>query len=49
MILGCILVYGVLLGIGMVLYGQPAMGYTMIAFGALSALGIALTWKKSMT
>ncbi|MFC4993993.1 sodium:solute symporter family protein [Rubritalea tangerina] len=49
MILGCILVYGVLLGVGMVLYGQSGAGYTTIAVGVLAGLGIVGTWKKSMT
>jgi len=48
MILGCVLVYGVLLGVGLVLYGQTGMGYGMIGVGVLAALGIAKTWKKSV-
>lgn len=49
MILGCLLVYGILLGVGMVLYGQPIAGYAMIGGAILAGLGIVATWKKSMT
>ncbi len=49
MILGCLLVYGILLGVGMVLYGQQVAGYAMIGGGLLAGLGIVATWKKSMT
>ena len=49
MILGCLLVYGILLGVGMVLYGQQVAGYAMIGGGVLAGLGIVATWKKSTT
>lgn len=48
MILGCVLVYGVLLGIGLVLYGQEVGGWSLIGVGILAGLGIAKTWKKSV-
>lgn len=49
MILGSLLVYGLLLGAGMVMYGQAGVGYSMIAGALLCGLGIIATWKKSVS
>ena len=49
MILGSFLVYGLLLGSGMVMYGQSGMGYMLIAGALLCGGGIIATWKKSVS
>ena len=42
--LGCIAIYGILLGIGQLIYGQ-SMGYPMIGISFISAFGLYRTWK----
>ena len=42
--LGCIAIYGILLGIGQLIYGQ-SMGYLMISISFISAFGLYRTWK----
>jgi len=44
MILGCIAVYGVLLGVGQLIYGEP-LGYTLIGLAGVSAFGLTRLWK----
>jgi len=44
MILGCSAVYGVLLGVGQLIYGEP-LGITLIGFAGVSAFGLTRLWK----
>ena len=44
MILGCSAVYGVLLGIGQLIYGEP-LGYILIVLAGVSAFGLTRLWK----
>jgi len=44
MILGCSAVYGVLLGVGQLIYGEP-LGITLIGLAGVSALGLTRLWK----
>jgi Na+/proline symporter len=44
MILGCSAVYGVLLGVGQLIYGEP-LGYTLIGLAGVSAFGLTRLWK----
>ena len=44
MILGCSAVYGVLLGVGQLIYGEP-LGFTLIGFAGVSAFGLTRLWK----
>jgi len=44
MILGCSAVYGVLLGVGQLIYGEP-VGFTLIGLAGVSAFGLTRLWK----
>ena len=44
MILGCSAVYGVLLGVGQLIYGEP-LGFTLIGLAGVSAFGLTRLWK----
>ena len=44
MILGCSAVYGVLLGVGQLIYGEP-LGITLIGLAGGSAFGLTRLWK----
>ena len=44
MILGCSAVYGVLLGVGQLIYGEP-LGFTLIGLDGVSAFGLTRLWK----
>ena len=44
MILGCSAVYGVLLGVGQLIYGEP-LGITLIGLAGVSAFGLTRLWK----
>ena len=44
MILGCFAVYGVLLGIGQLIYGEP-FGIALIGLAGVSAFGLTRLWK----
>jgi len=44
MILGCSAVYGVLLGVGQLIYGEP-LGFTLIGLAGVSAFGLNRLWK----
>ena len=43
MILGCSAVYGVLLGVGQLIYGEP-LGITLIGLAGVSAFGLTRLW-----
>ena len=47
-VLGCVLVYGVLLGSGLVMYGNTTVGFGCIIAAAAAAAGIFATWKQSV-
>jgi Na+/proline symporter len=40
-VLGCVMVYAALFGVGSLLYGATAQGYTLLAICLVSALGLA--------
>jgi len=44
MILGCSAVYGVLLGVGQLIYGEP-LGFILIGLAGVSAFGLTRLWK----
>ena len=44
MILGCIVVYSILIGVGQLIYGNP-MGYMLIGLSIISAFGLKQLWK----
>ena len=44
MILGCIVVYSILIGVGQLIYGN-SMGYLLIALSITSAFGLKQLWK----
>ena len=44
MILGCSAVYGVLLGVGQLIYGEP-VGFTLIGLAGVSTFGLTRLWK----
>ena len=44
MILGCTAVYGVLLGVGQLIYGEQ-LGFTLIGLAGVSAFGLTRLWK----
>ena len=44
MILGCIVVYSILIGVGQLIYGN-SMGYMLIALSITSAFGLKQLWK----
>ena len=44
MILGCSAVYGILLGVGQLIYGEP-LGITLIGLAGVSAFGLTRLWK----
>ena len=44
MILGCIVVYSILIGVGQIIYGN-SMGYMLIALSITSAFGLKQLWK----
>ncbi|MBK1853826.1 Na+:solute symporter [Verrucomicrobiaceae bacterium 5K15] len=48
-VLGCVLVYGILLGSGLIMYGQTGMGGAFVAAAVLAGIGIIATWKKSVS
>ena len=44
MILGCIVVYSILIGVGQLIYGN-AMGYLLLGISIISAFGLKKLWK----
>ena len=44
MMLGCFAVYGVLLGVGQLIYGEP-IGIALIGLAGVSAFGLTRSWK----
>ena len=44
MILGCIVVYSILIGVGQLIYGS-AMGYLLLGISIISAFGLKKLWK----
>ena len=44
MILGCIVVYSILIGVGQLIYGN-AMGYLLVGISIISAFGLKKLWK----
>lgn len=47
-VLGCVLVYGILLGSGLVMYGNSSVGFGCIIAAVAAGAGIFATWKKSV-
>tara|TARA_B100000073_G_scaffold127529_1_gene104350 strand:+ start:869 stop:2602 length:1734 start_codon:yes stop_codon:yes gene_type:complete len=45
MMLGCIFVYGVLIGVGQCIYGHIALGASVLVFGMISLFGLLKLWK----
>ncbi len=45
MILGCIAVYGFLLGVGQMIYGQTVSGFALLAIGCLAGLRLKIRYK----
>jgi hypothetical protein len=46
MVLGCIAVYGFLLGIGQLLYGETGSGLFVVGLGIVASVGLFKVWKK---
>ncbi|MGB0993757.1 MAG: sodium:solute symporter family protein [Akkermansiaceae bacterium] len=47
-VLGCVLVYGILLGSGMIMYGDTSVGIGCVVAALASGAGIFATWKKTV-
>ena len=45
MVLGCVAVYGFLLGVGQLIYGQTSSGLLICGLGAASSYGLLKLWK----
>ena len=45
MVLGCVAVYGFLLGVGQLIYGQTGSGFLICGLGAASSYGLLKLWK----
>ena len=45
MLLGCITVYGILLGVGQLIYGQTLSGLSLLAVGGMAALRLKIKYK----
>ena len=45
MLLGCVAVYGFLLGVGQLIYGHNESGSILIGLGAISSIGLYKIWK----
>ena len=45
MLLGCVGVYSILLGAGLMIYGQTGLGFVICSLGALAFLGLFKLWK----
>jgi len=45
MVLGCVAVYGFLLGVGQLIYGQTSSGLLICGFGTASSYGLLKLWK----
>ena len=45
MLLGCVAVYGFLLGVGQFIYGQNESGSILIGLGVISSIGLYKIWK----
>ena len=45
MLLGCVGVYSILLGSGLMIYGQTGLGFVICSLGALASFGLFKLWK----
>ncbi|HIA22996.1 MAG TPA: Na+:solute symporter [Candidatus Marinimicrobia bacterium] len=45
MVLGCVAVYGFLLGVGQLIYGQTGLGIIICGLGTVSSFGLYKLWK----
>ena len=45
MLLGCVGVYSILLGAGLMIYGQTGLGFVICSLGALAFIGLFKLWK----
>ena len=45
MMLGCVFVYGMLIGVGQCIYGHIALGASVLVFGMISLFGLLKLWK----
>jgi len=45
MVLGCMAVYGFLLGVGQLIYGQTSSGLLICGLGTASSYGLLKLWK----
>ncbi|MBN4081466.1 hypothetical protein JYT44_03785, partial [Caldithrix abyssi] len=45
MVLGCVAVYGFLLGVGQLIYGQSVSGLVIVGIGTLASFGLFKTRK----
>jgi hypothetical protein len=45
MLLGCVAVYGFLLGVGQLIYGHNESGSLFIVLGIVSSIGLSKIWK----
>jgi|TARA_Y100000294_G_scaffold143311_1_gene137752 Na+/proline symporter len=46
MVLGCIAVYGFLLGVGQLIYGKTGSGLFVVGLGIVASVGLFKVWKK---
>ncbi|SVA31139.1 uncharacterized protein METZ01_LOCUS83993 [marine metagenome] len=46
MVLGCVAVYGFLLGIGQLIYGHTESGLLVCGFGSIASWGLFKSWKR---
>ena len=46
MVLGCVAVYGFLLGVGQLIYGHTESGMMICAIGTFASIGLFKVWKK---
>jgi len=46
MVLGCIAVYGFLLGVGQLIYGKTGSGLFVVGLGMVASVGLFKVWKK---
>jgi hypothetical protein len=45
MIFGCVAVYGFLLGVGQLIYGEIGSGVLICGLGVFASFGLFKTWK----
>ena len=46
MVLGCVAVYGFLLGVGQFIYGHTESGLMICGLGTIASIGLFKVWKK---